>query len=219
MQLSRTALVLFASLCLGAQTLPLKLPPPVVGGATLGEALAGRKTLRTLYGPALTLPEAAQLLWAAQGENRAGRRTVPSAHAKYPLEMYLLTTGSPDLKAGLYHYQPAGHALTRMGDGDPATTLGRLKGMQPWISAAPAVFVVAGMPTRIDPAGKGNAVALTYYEGGAAAQCLLLQATAMGLGAGTAAGLDMEALGQALKLPSGLQIMTVLPVGHEKNPS
>jgi hypothetical protein len=41
----------------------------------------------------------------------------------------------------------------------------------------------------------------------------------MGLGAGTAAGLDMEALGQALKLPSGLQIMTVLPVGHEKNPS
>jgi len=186
-------------------------------GASLAETLAGRKTVRSLGGPGLTLAEAGQLLYAAQGENRPGKRTVPSAHAKYPLELYLLTSGSDTLPGGFYHYLPVGHQLKKLGEGSPQGTLGKLKSMQPWIASAPAVFVVAGVPTRIDPTGKNPS--LTYYEGGAAAQCLLLQAVALGLDAGTAAGLDMDAVSQALKLPAGTQIQTVLPVGREKNPN
>jgi SagB-type dehydrogenase family enzyme len=215
MPLTRPALALFATCLLSAQeALPVKLPPPVTGGAPLADALAGRKTVRTLGGPGLTLSEAGQLLWSAQGENRPGMRTVPSAHAKYPLELYLLTSGSATLPGGFYHYLPAGNQLQQVGDGSPNATLGKLKSMQPWIAAAPAVFVVAGVPTRIDPTGKNPS--LTYYEGGAAAQDLLLQAVALGLDAGTAAGLDMVAVAAALKLPAGTQIMTVLPVGREK---
>jgi SagB-type dehydrogenase family enzyme len=210
----RPALLLCACLCLASQE---ALPPPASGGMPLTEALAARKTVRSLGGPGLTLAEAGQLLWAAQGENRPERRTVPSAHAKYPLELYLITQGSPTLPAGEYHYQPGGHKLLRLAEAGPEDLFGRLRGMQPWISAAPAVFVVAGVPTRLDPSGRPQALNLTYYEGGAAAQDLLLQAAALGLGAGTASGLDMEALGQALKLPRGTVIMSVLPVGREKN--
>jgi len=217
MKFARLAIACLASCLLVAQpTLPLDLPPAATGGATLADALMARKTIRTLGGPGLTLAEAAQLLWAAQGENRPGRRTVPSAHSRYPLELFLITAGSPSLAAGLYHYQSAGHRLTRLADGSPSSLLGRLPGMQSWISAAPAVFVVAGVPARIDPSGKGNALPFTYYEGGAAAQCLLLQAAALGLDAGTAAGLDMAALARALKLPADNQILSVLPVGREK---
>jgi SagB-type dehydrogenase family enzyme len=218
MHLTRPALAFFTTFLLGAQeALPVKLPAATSGGATLAETLAGRKTVRTLGGPGLTLAEAGQLLWAAQGENRPGKRTVPSAHGRYPLELYLLTNGSATLPAGFYHYQPAGHQLKKLGDGSPQATLGKLRSMQPWIASAPAVFVVAGVATRIDPSGKNTS--LTFYEGGAAAQCLLLQAVALGLDAGTAAGLDMEAVGQALKLPAGTQIQTVLPVGREKGPN
>ena len=214
--LTRPLLALFATFALGAQeALPLALPVPTGGGAALADALAGRKTVRTLAGPALTLDEASRLLWAAQGENRPGHRTVPSAHAQYPVELYLLTSGSSSLASGFYHYQSIGHQLRRLADGAPQTTLGRLKGMQPWIAAAPAVFVVAGVPARID----AHDPSLTFYEGGAAAQCLLLQAVALGLSAGTASGLDLEALAQTLKLPSGTRIMTLLPVGREKGPS
>ncbi|MDR3672710.1 MAG: SagB/ThcOx family dehydrogenase [Holophaga sp.] len=215
MHLARPAIALFVTCILGAQEpLPVKLPAPVTGGATLAEALAGRKTVRTLAGPGLTLNEAGQLLWAAQGENRPGARTVPSAHAKYPLELYLLTSGSATLQSGLYHYLPAGNQLQRLGDGSPNATLGKLKSMQPWIAAAPAVFVLGGVPTRIDPTGKNTS--LTFYEAGAAAQDLLLQAVALGLEAGTAAGIDMTAVAQALKLPAGTQSLIVLPVGREK---
>jgi len=215
MHLTRPAFALFATLCLGAQeAVPLKLPAYVPGGATLSEALKARRTVRALGGPALTLAEAGQLLWAAQGENRAGKRTVPSAHSHYPVELYLFTAGSATLPAGGYHYSPKGHTLTRVADGGPAA-LGAIKGMQAWIPAAPAVFVVAGIPTRIDPSGKGNAVPFTYYEGGAAAQNLLLQAQAQGLAAGTAGGVDLGAVGQALKLPAGTQVLMVLPLGRE----
>jgi hypothetical protein len=218
MRLTRPALALFATFLLGAQeALPVKLPAPASGGMSLAQALAGRKTIRTLAGPGLTLAEAGQLLWAAQGENRPGHRTVPSAHARYAVEFYLLTSGSATLSGGFYHYQPTGNQLLKLGEGSPSATLGPLKSMQPWIASAPAVFVVAGVPTRIDPSGKD--ASLTYYEGGAAAQDLLLQAVALGLDAGTAAGLNMVTVGAALKLPAGTQILTVLPVGREKNPN
>ena len=218
MKPTRTVLALCATWFLAAQEpLPLKLPAAATSGATLADALAGRKSIRTLGGPGLSLAEAGQLLWAAQGENRPGKRTVPSAHGKYPLELYLLTAGGMSLPAGFYHYESTGHQVKKLADGSPHTLLGKLKSMQPWIASAPAVFVVAGVPTRIDPSVK-NAT-LTYYEGGAAAQCLLLQAVALGLDAGTASGLDMDAVAQALKLPAGTHILTVLPVGREKSPN
>jgi SagB-type dehydrogenase family enzyme len=218
MRLTRPALALFATFLLGAQeALPVKLPPPATGGMSLAEALAGRKTVRTLGGPALTLAEASQLCWAAQGENRPGKRTVPSAHSGYPLELYLLTQGSATLPAGFYHYLSAGHQLQKLADGSPSATLGPLKSMQPWIAAAPAVFVVGGVPGRIDSTPRG--VSLTFYEAGAAGQDILLTAKALGMDAGTAAGLDMTVVAQALKLPAGTQSLIVLPVGREKSPN
>jgi SagB-type dehydrogenase family enzyme len=183
-------------------------------GPSLHAALQGRATVRTLLGPAPSLAEAGQLLWAAQGENRPGKRVVPSAHAKYPLELYLITAGSADLAAGVYHYRASVHQLTCEADGTPRTLLGTIKGMQAWIKDAPAVFVVAGDASRI---GEGApALNLTYYEAGAAAQGLLLQASALGLGAGTAAGVDLEAVTLSLKLPKGTRTLMLLPVGHAK---
>jgi SagB-type dehydrogenase family enzyme len=217
MRFLRPSLALCATLLLGAQDAsPLKLPAVTAEGGTLGAALRSRATVRAFSGPGLTLAEAGQLLWAAQGENRPGKRTVPSAHAKYPLELYLLTAGGTGLGAGMYHYVPGSHTLARVSDGGPEALLGRVKGMQPWIAAAPAVFVMAGDPTRIEASGKGPALSMTYYEAGSAAQGLLLQAAALGLGAGTAAGVDMEAVAAGLKLPKGIQALMLLPAGHPK---
>lgn len=72
--------------------------------------------------------------------------------------------------------------------------------------------MVAGDPARIEPGARGQA--FTWYEGGAAAQSLLLQASALGLGAGTAAGVDLVAVGRSLDLAPGVQVMTLLPVGR-----
>ena len=192
----------------------LALPAPSAGPATLDGALKARHTTRELVGPALSLGEAGQLLWSAQGENRPGRRTVPSAHATYPLGLYLVTEGSPTLEVGTYRYQPGAHALRPVGKQGVAALLGVIQGMQPWIVKTPAVFVVAGRPLKISRREPAESFDYTFWECGAASQALLLQAEALGLGAGTASGVDLAAVGAALGLPSGEKALVLLPVGR-----
>ncbi len=194
-------------------TKPLQLPPIQPSAASLDRALQERQTRRDLTGPALSLPEAARLLWSAQGENRPGKRTVPSARARYPLELYLLTEGSPSLPAGFYRYLPREHALQKLGDRGVDALLGPLKGMQPWIAKAPAVFLFTGVPSRL---GGSRQDVYTFWESGAATQALLLQATAMGLGSGVASGIDFPSLQVALALPPGEQSTVVVALGHFK---
>ncbi len=194
----------------------LALPAPAAGPATLDGALKARRTLRELAGPALSRGEAAQLLWSAQGENRPGRRTVPSAHARYPLRVYLVTEGSPTLAAGTYRYRPAGHTLQATGAGGVTSLLGAIKGMQPWIAKAPSVFVITGRPLPITSRDPATAMDYTFWECGAASQALLLQAAALDLGAGTASGVDLAAVGAALGLPPEEKALVLLPVGRIK---
>lgn len=194
----------------------IALPAPVTGPMTLDGALKARRTFRDLAGPALSLGEAVQLLWSAQGENRPGRRTVPSAHARYPLGLYLVTEGSPTLARGTYRYLPAGHALGSHGTGGVASLLGSIKGMQPWIAKAPSVFVITGQPLKIASREPTASMNYTFWECGAASQALLLQAAALDLGAGTASGVDLAAVGAALGLPPGEKALILLPVGRLK---
>jgi len=192
---------------------PLKLPAYAPSSGTLSEALQGRSTQRKLTGPALSLQEVGQLFWAAQGENRPGKRTVPSARAKYPLTVYLLSEGSASLAQGTYCYLPQTHALLKVSEGGPSKMLAPIKGMQPWIANSPAVFLLTGKPERLG--ASPTAEYFTYLEAGAASQSLLLQATSMGLGCGIAAGLDLNAIAKALSIEDE-KALVVLPVGRRK---
>lgn len=194
----------------------LALPPPAAGTVPLDAALRERRTTRALAGPALSLVEASQLAWSAQGENRPGRRTVPSAHASYPLGLYLVTEGSPTLGAGTYRYQPGAHGFRSSGPKGVAALLGPIRAMQPWIVKAPAVFVVTGRPLKISSREPAPRMDYTFWEAGAASQALLLQAAALGLGAGVASGVDLASVGAALGLGPEEKVLVLLPVGRMK---
>lgn len=90
------------------------------GTVSVEEAMARRRSLGRYRAVPLTLAEAAQLLWAAQGitEPVEGRRTAPSAGARYPLELYLVAGWVDGLDQGVCHYLPAEHALTGVKSGD-----------------------------------------------------------------------------------------------------
>jgi len=195
---------------------PLKLPAPSLGSVTLEKALKERQSVRTLGGPALSVGTLSSLLWAAQGENRpgTGKRTVPSASAGYPLELYVIVTKSDALADGVYRYSTKEHNLTKIKDGGPDAILGPIANMQAWIPKCPAVFVIAGVPSRFrgnDPARKETN---TYWESGAAAQALLLAVTASGLGATPANGVNLEAIHSAMGLPSEEKVTLIVPVGN-----
>ena len=99
---------------------PVKLPEPRRQSAMSVEAaLWARQSVRTLAPDSITLADMGQLLWAAQGVNRAnGHRTAPSAMAAYPLELYLVASRVSGLPAGVYHYGVVGHVLEPVLSGD-----------------------------------------------------------------------------------------------------
>ena len=197
---------------------PIKLPAPKMGTFTLDKALKERKSDRSLTGPALSLQELSQLLWSAQGENRpkTNRRTVPSASARYPLELYVVVSKGEKLAEGVYSYLTKDHTITRVRDGNPESFFGPLEHTPPWVLKTPAVFIVAGVSSRMkeyfdDPQNKDL---YTFWESGAAAQALIMQATALGLGSTVVLGTDLPGVVKSAGMPEDHRVSVIIPVGR-----
>ncbi len=163
----------------------LLLPPPrPASPVSVEEALASRRSVRHFADAPLTLADAAQLVWAAQGITHAeGLRTAPSAGALYPLEIYLVAGTVAAAPAGVYRYLPAHHRLERTVAGDLRRALAAAAFHQNWIAEAPAMIVIAAVVrrTRLKYGERGERY--VPIEAGHAAQNVCLQAVALGLGA------------------------------------
>jgi SagB-type dehydrogenase family enzyme len=191
------------------------LPTPSLSAElSLEEALASRRSVRDYDDEPLTTAEIGQLLWAAQGiTSEQGYRTAPSAGALYPLEIYLLTAD------GVFHYDPYRHRLTRTSEIDARPELYQPALHQEPVRAAPAVFVVTALYARTAQRyGDQRGNRYVHLEAGHAAQNLLLQATAMGLGAVPIGAFNDQEVQQALGLLADRQPLYLIPVGHPESP-
>ncbi|MFP3914434.1 MAG: SagB/ThcOx family dehydrogenase [Actinomycetota bacterium] len=185
------------------------LPAPEgEGTVTLEQALVERRSIREFTDRPLTDAQIGQLLWAAQGQTAEwGGRTAPSAGALYPLDVYVAV---PD---GVFHYRPDEHALARMGEGGAREALSEAAAGQETVAGAPAVFVITGEYARTEVRYGDRAVRYVHLEAGHAAQNLLLQATALSLGAVPIGAFDDEAVRETLRLPPGYAPLYLIPVG------
>lgn len=195
------------------------LPAPRLDGpVALERALAQRRSLRSFAERPLTLVDAGQLLWAAQGVSDAARqrRTAPSAGATYPLALVLVAGRIDGLPAGLHRYEPASHRLVAVAGGDPRRAIADAARGQRWIADAPALVVIAAQPARTEARYGARAERYVAIEAGAAAQNLLLQANALGLGGTVVGAFDDAALRRLLPLADGEQPLLIVPVGHPR---
>jgi SagB-type dehydrogenase family enzyme len=184
--------------------------PALTGELSLEEALVQRRSVRTFQDAPLTHAELGQLLWAAQGiTSEHGFRTAPSAGALYPLELYVATA------EGVFHYSPQSHYLEVMSAHDVRPALHQAALQQEAIRQAPAVFIVTAIYERT--AQKYGAVRSPRYvhlEVGHAAQNLLLEAVALGLGAVPIGAFEDEKIQAILGLPPDHEPLYLIPVGH-----
>ena len=187
----------------------ISLPAPrMMGDVSLEEALASRRSIRQYGERPLTWEEIGQLLWAAQGvTSPRGFRTAPSAGALYPLELYVV------LPEGVFHYEPADHALLRIAEGDRRKDVGDVALKQSAIYDAPALFVIAAVYERTAVKYGDRAERYVKMEAGHAGQNLLLQATALGLGAVPIGAFYDDRLQSALGIPSDEMPLYLIPVG------
>ncbi len=212
------ALLVYSAAAACAQEAPqaVRLPEARREGAmSLEAALWARRSTRTLRPDPVTLADAAQLLWAAQGKNRPdGHRTAPSAMAVYPLEVYLVAGGVEGLPAGVYRYRSATHDLVLARAGDLRGELTSQPGRPPgWAASAPLLVVFAAASDRTTRFGP-RAERFAAMEVGFAAQNVYLQAAALGLGTTFMAGYNDSAMTRVLA--PGDRAMGVMPVGRPR---
>jgi len=184
----------------------ITLPPPrLKGPVSVEEALARRRSVRQFAPRELTMAEISQLAWAAQGitDEKTGHRTVPSAIARYPLDLYLVT---PQWAA---RYVPQGHRLVVVAVGDKRAELCG----QAAVKGAPLTVVIAGEYARLRIGDQGHAERYTVIEAGHAAQSIQLQAVALGLASVPVGGYEDAAVVKALALPAGVTPLLLVPVG------
>jgi len=196
---------------------PIRLPEARRESAmSLEAALWARRSNRTLKPDTITLADAAQLLWAAQGRNRPdGHRTAPSAMAVYPLEVYLVAGSVEGLAPGVYRYSSATHDLVLAQAGDKRAELTAAPGRPPgWAASAPMLVVFAAAWDRASSRFGARTERYSAMEVGYASQNVYLQAAALGLGTTFMGNYNDSAMTRVLAADE--RPMGVMPVGKPR---
>ena len=190
---------------------PVPLPAPdTTGTIGLERAIRERRSMRAFRPDPLPVATIGQLLWAGQGiTSSGGKRAAPSAGALYPLELYVVTPSQ------VMHYLPDGHRAESRTAADLRTGLKAAAVGQSTVTAAPAVLVVAAVPSRMSHRyGAAQGMEFVQIEVGHAAQNILLQAAALGLAAVPVGSVDPAQAAAALALPADETVLYLIPVGR-----
>jgi len=196
----------------------IKLPEPRLRGEiSLEETLLERRSVRDYALGFLRLEEVSQLLWAAQGVTTEwGGRTAPSAGALYPLETYLVVGNVESLSAGVYKYNPEGHELVKVREGDVREQLAVASLGQTWVKEGAIIIVIAAVYERTTGKYGERGVRYVHLEAGHAAQNIYLQATALNLGMVTVGAFHDERVKDIVGLSGSESPLYVIPVGRKK---
>jgi len=193
----------------------IELPEPRLDSAiALEKVLHVRRSVREFSQEPVELGHIAQLAWAAQGiTDTEGHRTAPSAGGLYALETYVLAANVNGLPAGIYKYEPATHEVFSLVESDMRPQLCRAALEQTSIAQAAAIFAFAALYDRISAKYGERGIRYAHMEAGHAAQNLLLQAVALGLGAVLVGAFDDTEVKRVLSLGKHEAPLYLIPLG------
>ncbi len=200
----------------GDSASPISLPEPgTKSEVSVERALIQRRSVREYRDGGLSLQEASQLLWAAQGVTHSrGYRTAPSAGALFPLEVYLLAGSVSGLPAGVYRYIPEGHGIVPHVEGDLREKLCQAALEQSSIKNAPAVLVLTVVCERTTRKYGERGIRYAHMEAGHAAQNVSLQVVSLGLGSVAIGAFKDQEVKSVMNLPKGEEPLYIIPVGR-----
>lgn len=184
------------------------------GGVALERCIRQRRSVRSFRDEALTEQDLGRLLWAAQGVTSSdGRRTVPSAGALYPLELYAICGNVSALAAGVYRYTAEHHELLLVAQGHQREKLAVAAYGQEWIATAPAVICMAAVFARTTLKYGDRGRGYVYIEAGHAAENLMLTAVALGLATTMVGAFSDDEVKHLVRLAANEAPLCLIPVG------
>jgi SagB-type dehydrogenase family enzyme len=210
----------FSSQIQGEERMTVLPKPQLKGSMSLEETLVERRSVRSFRSKVITMSQVGQLLWASCGLNpaRKGRRTVPSAGALYPLDVYVIAGagGVETLEPGVYYYVSDRHALEMVASGDKRQEVAAAALGQMWMAQAPIMVVITGEYDRTTVKYRERGIRYVQIEVGHAGQNLFLQSVALGLGAGIVGAFDDSEVGKVMELSPQHVPFLIMPVGYPR---
>ena len=193
----------------------MKLPLPRLDSQfSLEKAINNRRSIRGYADIPVTLADISQLLWAAQGIlEPASTRTVPSAGATYPLDLFMVAGKVEAIPPGLYEYANRSHDIVLVTEGDYRQALSKAALGQTIIEDAPLSLLFTANYERTTRRYGERGIRYVQMEAGHAAQNVYLQATALGLGTVVVGAFDEAAIIRVLRLPAAARPLYIMPVG------
>jgi len=142
-------------------------------------------------------------------------RSVPSAGATFPLEIYVVIgeNSIENVAEGFYHYLPEFHLLRLHLTGDLRVDLSAASLEQNSIAVAPVSLVICAVYDRTLMRYSVRGERYVFMEVGHAGQNVYLQATAIGLKTVAIGAFHDEEVRQLLHLDAGTRPLYILPLG------
>lgn len=198
------------------------LPPPQ--GTPLLHLLHARQSRRQFQPRMMSQATLSTLLAGSYGLTRLDRlpdsltalfRTVPSAGALYPLELYLSLENVEGMPDGLHHYNVREHSLEQLKDKAAATEVHSALLTEPFIRHANLVFYLAAVFKRTQKKYGPRGYRYILLEAGHVAQNICLLATEQGLGSLCMGGFMDAKLNRLLGLSGDEEaVVYSVAVGH-----
>jgi SagB-type dehydrogenase family enzyme len=217
----RTKIVLARSRNTAKEQDAVKLPRPKLDGDVSVEwAVKQRRTVRAFADEPLTVEQLAQILWAAQGITEDGgfKRAAPSGGALYPMDVWAAVGkgGVKNLSHGVYHYEPAHHALTQFVPEDTRVDLAAASLGQMWVARAPVVLILTAEYPRITGKYGERGRRYAMIEAGHIGQNIFLQCQALGLDAGIVGAFSDKEVAGIVNAGENQTPLIIMPVGWQR---
>lgn len=200
----------------------IKLKPAHFKEEGLKSLLEKRHSCRDFEEKTLNLDDIASVLWATCGRKydaqTAATRTIPSAGATYPLELYLVVgkNAVDKLKEGIYHYSHPEHQLQPLVEGDKRDALAKASLGQDVIREAPVSLVIAAVVYRTTRRYGNRGERYVYMEAGHAAQNAYLATTCLGLGTVEVGAFRDDEVKGVLGLEKDCEPLIIMPIGYAR---
>ena len=188
--------------------------PDLRGHLPLSSAINQTKMSQDLRNHTVENKDISQILWALQGITHGPSfRTVPSAGATYPLEIFIVHTGTSTLNRGCYSYNNQEHQLSYISSSYNTTLLlSAFTGQDlEAVSNVSTIFLILADYSRTTDRYGTRGIQYVHLEVGHAIQNFLLQLTSLNLNSRVIANFSSQKIQNFLD--TTLEPLAVLPVG------
>lgn len=195
-------------------------PPYSKEKGSLKVLLEKRYSCRSFQDKILDLDDVATVLWATCGKKqdfvKQSKRTIPSAGATYPLELYVVVgrNGVEKLKEAVYHYLIEEHSLEVITEGDRRAQLSYACLGQDFIEKAPVSLVIAAEFHRTTDYYGRRGQHYVYMEVGHACQNTYLAVVELGLATVEVGAFIDDNVKRAMLLDKHYVPLSVMPIGY-----